>query len=262
MLWHEMSWPEINAVDHDLPVVIPLGACEQHAHHLPVLVDTIQIEAMARDVEARLPSRMLLTPTMWIGSSHHHKDFPGTISVTPILYAQLVQQIASSVLNAGFRRILFLNGHGGNRAPANTGLTELIANDNRADAAEIAMASWWDVASDELGKTGVGQQTIGHSCEFETSLMLEFRADLVHMDRVQPPSAAMESEWFMIEGNKGSKVERYHRFHRFTASGSLGNAGAATEEKGKRLRKAIADEITRFIQDFAAWPRSATIGPR
>lgn len=262
MLWHEMTWPEIDAVLRSVPVIVPLGSCEQHGHHLPVWVDTFQVDAIARDVEARLRTQVLLTPTLWLGSSHHHKDFPGTISVTPLLYAQVVRQIAGSILSAGFNRILFLNGHGGNRVPGGAGLSELTADDDRADAAHIALANWWEIGAGALRQTGIVQQTVAHACEFETSLMLEIRGELVKMNRIQPPTRAMENEWYRVEGEAGTKVTLYHRFHRLSASGSLGDASAATKEKGARLRAAVVNEIARFLADFAAWPASKTHGPR
>jgi creatinine amidohydrolase len=48
MLWHERSWPEIAAADKNSPVIVPLGVCELHSHHLPVFVDTLQVDAIAR----------------------------------------------------------------------------------------------------------------------------------------------------------------------------------------------------------------------
>jgi creatinine amidohydrolase len=262
MLWYEMSWPEIAAVDRNVPVVVPLGSCEQHAHHLPVSVDTIQVETIARDVEAKMEQRILLTPTLWLGSSHHHKDFVGTISVTPMLYAQIVQQIAGSILRAGFSRILFLNGHGGNRVPGGAGLSELTAIDDHADGAHIALANWWEIAADQLAVAGIKQQTVGHACEYETSLMLEIRSDLVRMDKVQAQTRAMENEWYRVEGDNGTKVTLYHRFHRLSASGLLGDSAAASKEKGARLRAAVASEIVRFLTDFSGWPDARIHGPR
>jgi creatinine amidohydrolase len=262
MLWHEMSWPQIQSADRNLPVVVPLGSCEQHGHHLPVMVDTLQVETIARDVESALRDRMLLTQTLWLGSSHHHKDFPGTLSVTPILYAQVIRQIAESVLNAGFKRLFFLNGHGGNRVPAGAALAELIATDDRADESHIALASWWEVAASAMPEAGMAQPVLGHACEFETSLMLEIRADLVHMDRIQPPSNAIDNDWFRSESDAGKRVSLYHRFHRISSAGPLGNPAAATREKGQRLRGGVVREITRFISDFSTWPLTRKLGPQ
>src|SRR5436189_4959196 len=105
MLWQELSWPAIAAANKQTPVVIPLGSCEQHGQHLPLFVDTIQVSAIAERVERALAEQVFLMPTLWLGSSHHHKDFPGTISVPPLLYARVIQDVARCVMRAGFRRI-------------------------------------------------------------------------------------------------------------------------------------------------------------
>ncbi|MCA9427968.1 MAG: creatininase family protein, partial [Candidatus Omnitrophica bacterium] len=118
MLWHEQRWTQLEKMDKDTPVLIPLGSCEQHGHHLPVYVDTIQVTAIAERAEKALGKKVLLLPTLWLGSSHHHLDFPGTVSVLPSLYSQMIKSVANCILDAGFKRLLFLNGHGGNKVPA------------------------------------------------------------------------------------------------------------------------------------------------
>ena len=60
MLWHEQSWPRIESIDKRIPVVIPLGSLEQHGKHLPLFVDSIQVDSVAREAEKRLADRMLL----------------------------------------------------------------------------------------------------------------------------------------------------------------------------------------------------------
>src|SRR5438067_4410151 len=127
MLWNEQSWPVIDALNRDTPVVIPLGSCEQHGHHLPVFVDTIQVQAVADGVEQAMGDRVLMLPAIWVGSSHHHLDYPGTISLPPELYTSVIKQIVRSVLRAGFKRLFFLNGHGGNEVPVSQALAALVA---------------------------------------------------------------------------------------------------------------------------------------
>ena len=89
MLWEELAWTNFRELNKELPVVVPLGACEQYGPHLPVYVDTFQVTQIGRRVEAQLVDELLLTPTLWLGSSRHHKDFPGTISVRPSLFSQM-----------------------------------------------------------------------------------------------------------------------------------------------------------------------------
>lgn len=254
MLWHERSWPEIDALDRQTPVVLPLGSCEQHGRHLPLLVDTIQVQAVADGVHQTLGDKVLVAPTLWLGCSHHHMDFPGTISVLPSLYTSMVKSMVCSVLNAGFRRIFLLNGHGGNEIPGTQALTELVGENDLADAAWLTFGSWWRVGKAAINpeKHGLTTGYISHACEYETSLMLAIRPDLVKLANAIDLPDGFRSHW--IEGTQGNTVQIFRRFHRLTGSGSLGKPSAATAAKGESMLKAIVDDVSRFVTDLASWP--------
>lgn len=254
MLWNELSWPQISQLDRELPVVLPLGSLEQHGLHLPLFVDTIQVQAIAQGVEARLPKEMVLLPTLWLGCSEHHRDFPGTISVPASIYAQVIQNIARSILRHGFRRLFFLNGHGGNELPASHGLTELIGTDDQAEAAQIGFASWWQLGSEAIQppRHGMTSGHISHACEYETSLMLAIRPDLVAMPQARDTPPALKNYW--VNSEFGGRVRIFRRFHRFTAIGSMGSPTVATKAKGESLLEALIDQTERFIREFATWP--------
>lgn len=264
MLWHERSWPQLAAIDKNIPVIVPLGSCEQHGHHLPVFVDTLQVDAIANRVESQLKDQVLLTPTLWLGSSHHHKDFAGTLSLTPLLYAQVIQQVALSVIQAGFKKIFFLNGHGGNRTPVADALGDLVATHDRADETYLVLANWWEISAPQIAgkKLNMEQDVISHACEFETSLMLAIRPDLVHPERIQIQNNVISNDWWTPDDDSKTRVGVYRRFHRLTAAGSTGNPAAATEQKGKNLLHAVTAEIVRFIRDFSTWPPLPPIGPQ
>jgi creatinine amidohydrolase len=264
MLWHELTWPQLRDIDKNTPVVIPLGACEQHGHHLPVFVDSIQVQNIADRVDKQLGERMLLLPTLWLGSSHHHMDFPGTISVLPSLYTQMIQHITGCILSAGFDRLFFLNGHGGNRVPAAQALSELVCKDERADDAYLALASWWEVAQKSIApdQHGMTQPVISHACEFETSLMLAIRPDLVAMDRVVKQTPALTNDWVHSEDDSSSRVSVFRRYRRMSATGPTGMPHLATQEKGQTLLDAITKEVSVFIEDYAQWPQLPPVGPK
>ena len=263
MLWHEKKWPEIENLSKDLPVIIPLAACEQHGHHLPLFVDSIQVPEIAQRVESKLTAQVLLLPTFWLGSSHHHKDFPGTISLRPLLYTQVIQDIARSVLGAGFDRIFFLNGHGGNRVPVADALTDLVATDDQADAAYLVLANWWEVGREAIrpAKMGFEQPVVAHSCAYETSLMLVLRPDLVDMDQVNEHTPALNNDWFHSEDNTRKRVEVFRRFHRLSASGVLGTPEDAQAEAGQKILEGVVDDVATFLQDFSTWPELPSLKP-
>jgi creatinine amidohydrolase len=261
MLWHEQRWPTIRDLDKELPVVIPLGSLEQHGHHLPLFVDTIQVDAVAKRAEAELGDEVLLLPPLWLGCSHHHLDFPGTVSLLPSLYSQVVKGVVRCVLTHGFRRIFLLNGHGGNQVPMAQAMVELIAEDDRADAAFLAAASWWNVGKQALAPERHGMRTpqLTHACEYETSMILALRPDLVALPEAREGKPVLDSEWARFE--TGGRVSVYKRFHRMTASGSMGSPTLATAEKGHSMLAAVTADVVRFLRAFATWPHPDKIGP-
>ena len=256
MWWHEQSWAAVAALDKNLPVIVPLGSIEQHGMHLPLSVDTAQVTAVAEQAETELRESTLFLPTLWLGCSEHHKDFAGTISVPPALYADNVKAVARSILRAGFRRILFLNGHGGNETPGAQALTELVGEDDTADGAFLVFSSWWQIARDALSpeRHGVSTPAISHACEYETSIMLALRPDLVRLDQArEAPQALCKPPW-LESGGGGGRVRMFRRFHRLTPSGSMGRPTAATASKGKSMLAAVTAEVVAFLRDFANWP--------
>jgi creatinine amidohydrolase len=257
MKWHELKWPIVKAISKDLPVVVPLGSIEQHGLHLPLCTDTTQVASIADGVEARLETSVLLLPVLWLGSSHHHLDFMGTLSVRPSLYTQILQDLTKSILNAGFKRLFFLNGHGGNETPAAQALAELAATDPLAQEALLVMSSWWAVGKPDPKQHGLRTPAISHACEYETSLMLWLRPELVKLDRARDASPTIEDDW--LTGEK--RVALFRRFAAMTAFGSLGMPSAATAEKGKSIRDAVVDDIVTFLRAFAQWPLPSKLGP-
>jgi creatinine amidohydrolase len=254
MLWHELTWEAVESLDKSLPVVIPLGSIEQHGPHLPLCVDTVQVAAVAERAERLLGSRALFLPPIWLGCSEHHCDFPGTVSVPAGVYGEMIKSIVGSVLRAGFTRLFFLNGHGGNEVPASQALAELVGERDDADAAHLAFASWWQVGRDAVApeRHGMSTPAITHACEYETSLMLALRPDLVDLARASDGEPALQSRWHHSE--YGGNVRLFHRFARLTATGSMGRPRAATPEKGQSLVDAVTREVVAFITDFASWP--------
>ena len=103
---------DIQATDKDqIVVVVPTGALEQHGRHLPLLTDAILVTEVAERVEKKLSDQVLLVPTLWLGASDHHLDFPGTLSLPNTVYAEMIKHVLQCCVGAGFRRIMFLNGH-------------------------------------------------------------------------------------------------------------------------------------------------------
>lgn len=255
LLYHEQSWPAIRKIDKQTPVLVPLGSCEQHGLHLPLFVDSIQVTALAEAVEKEMADRLLLLPTLWLGSSHHHMDFPGTVSIPPSLYAQVIKSLAKCLIHHGFRRVVFFNGHGGNAVPLAEALSELVCESDDADDAHLVAATWWSVGQNGLDPERHQMTTakLSHACEYETSLMMALRPDLVQTPANEDPTPVLKSEWFQFDGS-ARRVQAFRRFHRMTGTGAMGAPSKATADKGQSLFHAVVEETVRFLEEFQTWP--------
>ena len=123
---------------------------------------------------------VLFTPLMWLGNSEHHLDFPGTMTASPRVYLDLLRDMVENFIFHGFRRIVLVNGHGGNIVPAQQALFEL--RQKHRDRGELLLLSttYWTLGGkpNAADKSFV-QNRMGHACEWETSMMLRIAPHLV-----------------------------------------------------------------------------------
>jgi creatinine amidohydrolase len=254
MIYGNCRWPEVQQWQKDRMVLVcPLASFEQHGRHLPFLTDTYLTDALAQRVHQKLGDRIALTPTLWLGASDHHLDFPGVISVPHSLYTEVVKNMVRCFVKSGFRRVFLLNGHGGNASPATVAITEMANCCDSCDEAFLTLASYWTLAAPVMKaeKHGMGSQQLSHSCEYETSMMLHLHKELVVMRAARAAKPVIENRFYSNE-NLG-RVTVAGRFKRQSKTGALGRPELATAEKGESLLTAISDEIAAFIEDFATW---------
>ena len=133
----DLNWMQVEAyLQHDDRAVVPLGSTEQHAY-LSLSVDSILAERVA--VEAAEPLGVPVFPVLAYGITPYFRAYPGTVSLRVETYLRLVQDVLESLVSSGFRRILLVNGHGGN-APANALATEWMADHPEV---RINYHEWW-----------------------------------------------------------------------------------------------------------------------
>jgi creatinine amidohydrolase len=165
----------IGQIAPEAVAVVPVAATEQHGPHLPVGTDTFAVSHIAWAAAKAAADRatIVVTPTLPFGSSHHHLPFGGTISLSTETYYRVVREIGESLIGAGFRSILFLNGHGGNRL-----IIGLVARDlAQIHPVQLAAASYWEIAQGAVAETAWGRSgdVPGHAGAFESSVMLALR---------------------------------------------------------------------------------------
>src|ERR1700732_1805021 len=168
MRFQDLTWPLLREEARETTMVVaPIAACEQHSRHLPTFTDTILVTAVAEGVEQRLPQRVLLLPTQWMGASSHHLRFGATLSAEVDTHITMLCDLLTPLLDDGYQRVMLLNGHGGNIDTMQVDLRRLQPRyRNRA----LTAGSYWDLAAKELAELAQGpRKNMGHACEFETS---------------------------------------------------------------------------------------------
>jgi creatinine amidohydrolase len=243
----ERTRDELLALAGDVTVVVPLGSTEQHGHHLPVRTDTEIVTALAERAVERAVRQvpLLVTPTVPVGFASYHVGFGGTISVGARTYADLLTEIGSSLIRQGFRRIAFLNGHGGNDSPLKFAVDRLAYE--CAPSVNVAGASYWELAGDVLRESGLDPAiSPGHAGHFETSLMLALAPDLVRLDlRPTDPAPAMPLAEAVHEG---ARVRRPGDWE--LSDGRSDDANLASLDLGTRIIDGLVARIAEFLVKF------------
>jgi len=255
MIYADFTSPEIGRIAPTRIAVVPIAALEQHGNHLPVITDAAIADELGRRLDALLPDMIVLLPTLWCGSSHHHLGFPGTISISSETYTRVLIDVADSLIASGFQRIFFLNCHGGNQTPFAEALYRLNLKHKGAREPWIAAASYWNLAAPELAaQTFMATPRLSHACEYETSLMLAIRADWVQKDALGE-TAGIGSQYYDPLGYTPSRVVVSQTFDQLSQTGALGSPEQATEEKGRQLFTLLAAAVASFLKEFATWKR-------
>jgi creatinine amidohydrolase len=240
MILARMTWPEVEAISRDVVVLIPTGSLEQHGPHLPLFTDSLLATYAAAGVEARLPSSVLLTPTLWLGASGHHLAFPGSLSASFEGYQDAIVQVVESLIPHGFLKFYVLNGHGGN-----TELNGIACRKLKEKHRELVIghAGYFSFIPDSLlASTMEGPlKGIRHACEAEASLMLHCHPDLVRMDRLRDDGLKTSSD---VPG-------LVWMFDEMTEQGSYGYATYASAEKGRVFMDAAIEGAAAAMKALA-----------
>ena len=242
----ELAWPAVKALNRDTPVVIPIAALEQHGHHLPVFTDSILLGEVLRRVKLDLKEPVLFTPLYWLGNSEHHLDFPGTMTAAPRTYLDSLCEMADNFIRNGFRRIVFVNGHGGNIVPAQQATFELRQKYRTRNDLLLLSATYWTVGADPVRDVpGLRQDRMGHACEWETSMIMCVAPHLVVGDVKVVPDVSF-----------GRAFEPAHRAWIMTdrsVPGHIGFPQYASAEKGEALFRSFAPAVAALLARVVAW---------
>ena len=199
---------------HFKSAIVPIGSIEQHLNHLSMSMDIDMSRFIAEKAAEELYPNVLITSPVTFGIAEHHMYFPGTVSAKPGSFLSSIFDVLESLLRHGVKKILLLNGHGGNISPIN-GIFEqwklnLIATqnssielfnkkvinnhseyidavlDNEKNEIDIRFNSYWDFIPEQMINSILETKEYpGHAGEFETSLALYALPNIVRLDKLQ-----------------------------------------------------------------------------
>lgn len=205
--WNELTREELGGRLPGAVVVLPTAATEQHGPHLATGHDAFAIAAIAERAAAMVgdEATVILAPVLSFGSSDHHLPFGGTLSLRTETYLYVVQDLLRSMIVSGARRVLVLNGHGGNHELNEIAVRDVALAQPADLAVMLAAGSWWTIAASALAQHPefAGVRVPGHAGQMETAMMLALNADRVRDDlpaRNTDPSRGTVVPGVRVEG--------------------------------------------------------------
>lgn len=218
--------------------VIPWGATEAHNYHLPYGTDNFETEAIAAEA-ARIVweqgSKCLVLPNIPFGVNTGQKDIPGTMNLYPSTQAIVLNDLLESIHGMGLRRVVVLNGHGGNDF-------RQMLREAGSDFADMLLvtANWFQA----VDKREIFDENGDHADEMETSLMMVLQPDLV-----LPPGKAGsgKSSKFKSDVMNESWTWSERKWTKVTADTGIGNPAKATAAKGEKYFRAVCEQVAKLI---------------
>jgi len=243
-VWGEFTWPEAKEVLEDVDVaLLPVGATEQHGPHLPLDTDSYDADYLARRVaRACSDPKPLVLPLIPYGVSYHHEEFKGTVSIRNETLSQFVYDVGAGAARNGVRKLVIINGHGGNE-PALNHAAQMINRDTRifvcVDTGETSDVDIYDI---------VDTPNDVHAGEIETSTSLAIRPHLVRMDKLGSSVPQFSSRYLDFTSQRG--VPWHAHTQQISSSGVMGDPTKATADKGRRIWQIQIAHLVALVEDL------------
>jgi creatinine amidohydrolase len=208
--------------------ILPVGSTEQHGPHLGLEVDTASATMVAHAVSAA--TRVPVLPALAYGCSlGHSRRWPGTLALSPKTLIDLVVDIGGWAIEAGFRRLLLLNGHVTNFAPLRCALEVLRS---RHDQAMVAVLNLHEI-SPRIAEVYSADAADWHANAAETALMLARAPHLVRRDRIAGADDPDRTAGLLFS----------HPVNRTSENGVTGAPSRARAEDGERLYRWLVEDL-------------------
>jgi creatinine amidohydrolase len=257
----KLTWPEIDdAAEEGKTIVVPVGSTEDHGRHLPLDVDQV-LPTTICEMAVKERDDALLFGTIPHGYLPHHMDYPGGITIRWDTFVNYLIDIGVSLAHHGFRKLLFVNGHGSNHHLIEQATRQIIVQYPRVQA---AMLSWWEI--EELRAVAAdirdaGPEGSSHAGELETSLYSHVAPDHVDMDEAVRDVYYPDSPHFHridlaggVPEDRSTPVTMMEWWSTVSETGVRGDASVGSPEKGAQFLAAAVDGLGNVLDHFAEYP--------
>ena len=220
-------------------VIIPVGATEVYGPHMPLGSDIIVAQAIAERVADHVNA--LIGPSLEVGESYSLSKYPGTLYLQPETWKAVVEDYMTSLMQWGFKKFMFINGHAGN-VPI---IGQLCRPLERNLGIKVAQVDWWRFTQKyALGVCDTeGWMCHGHASECGASVMLYLHPDYVNMAKAEKVTPKEGDDY-----EKYGDFITYTVFNETTECGILGDATIATAEKGRLIVEKCVDRIVEYMR--------------
>lgn len=259
--WSNLTTADFAALDKSRAIaVLPVAATEQHGPHLPLSVDTDIANGVVAAAVPHVPSDLpaLFLPTQAVGFSPEHTRFPGTLTLKSESLIRLWTEIGECVAASGVNKLVLFNAHGGQ-----VGAMDLVARDLRARLGMLVYSvSWFNLplvdaqGNDVNALFSAEEHRFGiHAGEIETSMMLALKPEQVRTAQAEYFRSASQTRAadFPILGN-GKSAKLGWQMQDYNLEGAVGDAGAATAEKGRVLLDAAGRALAAMLSEIDRLP--------
>jgi creatinine amidohydrolase len=246
----DLTGPQVSQLFTERTIVVqPLGAVEQHGPHLPLSTDSVVATAVAEAAVAQVGEELdvWLLPTLEYTKSNEHAWSPGTVWLSATTLLAVLDDLGRCIATTPAKRLVFLNGHGGNSALLNVANREL-----RLAHGLMTFLTHPGVPADQGGTSPAAELGMGvHGGTEETSIMLHLAPELVDMSKAERrvPEAIALNKYVRF----GGRVSFGWLSNDFFPDGYIGDPTAATAEIGKRLFDGSVQSLCESLREIAAF---------
>ncbi|PZU94340.1 MAG: creatininase [Chelatococcus sp.] len=244
VLWSELTAEELREkASSDAIVVLPVASVEQHGPHLGTGVDTVLCGAVCKAAAERVgDGTVVVAPTLWCGMAEHHMAFGGTFTLDIPTYRAVLLCLLKSLERHGFRRVLIVNGHGGNV----NALAAFLPDFARETTLTLRVTTYFLLAKDALPSLLEDQRGVLHACEVESSMMMAVAPDAVRRERLGEAYGMLGAD---IEALMRPVVGSFSAFADTTPTGVAGDARKSSRQKGEKLLSACAEALAATLRE-------------